>query len=447
MGHKPSADIRPLNWRSHEQKPGRPALELHVGVSRGSVPTPKLLAPLLGCLAMLGAFSIDTLFPAFPQLGTQFAANDIALQQTISVYLFAYAGMSLFHGPLSDALGRKRVITVGLICFGLASLGCALSTRLEMLLVFRALQGLSAGVGLIVGRAVIRDLFDGADAQRLMSHVSMVFGVAPAIAPIVGGWIVGFTRWPAIFYFLVLLAIALLLATHVALPETHPVSKRTRLALKPLLQSYWTIFSSGRFRRLSVIAALNFGALFLYIASAPAFVLKHLRRTPQEFYLFFVPVIACMVIGAFVSGRLAGRMSGQLQMRIGFALGLVAAVSNIAINLWMPPALPWVVLPIMLTSLSIALISPIITLANLDLFPVLRGGASSVQAFIALLSNALIAGVVSPLLSGSTLTLAYGSAAMLVFAWLIWRFDVMRGKRLNLRSAPDAAALQPLDEL
>ena len=396
---------------------------------------------------MLGAFSIDTLFPAFPQLGTQFAANDVALQQTISVYLFAYAGMSLFHGPLSDALGRKRVILVGLTCFGLASLGCALSTRLEMLLFFRALQGLSAGVGLIVGRAVIRDVYDGPDAQRLMSHVSMVFGVAPAVAPIVGGWIVGFTQWPAIFFFLVFLAIALFASTAFVLPETHPSEKRTQLAFKPLLNSYWQVFSNGRFRRLSLIAALNFGGLFLYIASAPAFVLKHLKRTPQEFYIFFVPVITCMVIGAFLSGRLAGRLSGHAQMRIGFALGTVAALSNVAMNLWMPPALPWVLLPIMVTSLSIALISPIITLANLDLFPGLRGGASSVQAFIALLSNALIAGLVSPFLSGSTLTLAIGSAAMLMSGWLIWRYDLTRNQRLNLRSSADAAALEPLDEL
>lgn len=410
-------------------------------------PSLRILAPLLGCLAMLGAFSIDTLFPAFPQLGAQFEADDVALQQTISAYLFAYAGMSLFHGPLSDALGRKRVMVGGLICFGLASLGCALSTSLHMLLVFRALQGLCAGVGLIVGRAVIRDLFDGADAQRLMSHVSMVFGVAPAVAPIVGGWIVGFTRWPAIFLFLACLAAGFSLATLLALPETHPESRRTRLALKPLLENYWTIFSNSRFRRLSVVAALNFGGLFLYIASAPVFVLEHLKRTPQEFHIFFVPVIACMVFGAFLSGRLAGRLSGHLQMRIGFALGLLAAMSNIAINLLMPPTLPWVLLPVMLTALSIALISPIITLANLDLFPALRGGASSVQAFVSLFSNALIAGVLSPLLSGKTLSLACGSAAMLCVSWLIWRFDLIRGKRLQLRATADAAALEPLDEL
>jgi DHA1 family bicyclomycin/chloramphenicol resistance-like MFS transporter len=135
------------------------------------------LALLLGGLAMFGPFSIDTIFPAFPQIGAQFTADKLAMQQTISVYLLAYAAMSLVHGPLSDALGRKRVILGGLALFALASVGCALATSLPQLLAFRALQGLSAGVGLIVGRAVIRDVLHGHDAQRLMSQVSMIFGI------------------------------------------------------------------------------------------------------------------------------------------------------------------------------------------------------------------------------------------------------------------------------
>ena len=138
------------------------------------------LALLLGGLAMFGPFSIDTIFPAFPAMGTQFGADKLAMQQTISAYLIAYALMSLVHGPLSDAIGRRRVIIGGLSVFTVASVGCALSTDLSTLLAFRALQGLSAGVGLIVGRAVIRDVLHGDDAQRLMSQVSMIFGIAPA---------------------------------------------------------------------------------------------------------------------------------------------------------------------------------------------------------------------------------------------------------------------------
>ena len=119
-------------------------------------------------------------------MGARLGADKIAIQQTISAYLVAYALMSLVHVPLSDAIGRKRVIIGGLVVFTFASIGCALSQDLTTLLAFRALQGLSSGVGLIVGRAVIRDVLQGEDAQRLMSQVSMIFGIAPAIAPAIG---------------------------------------------------------------------------------------------------------------------------------------------------------------------------------------------------------------------------------------------------------------------
>ena len=184
------------------------------------------LAFLLGGLAMFGPFSIDTIFPAFPQIGAELGADAVEMQQTVSVYLIAYAMTSVVHGPLSDAIGRRRVILGGLAIFILASIGCALSKTLATLLVFRAIQGLSAGVGLIVGRTVIRDLLHGDDAQRLMSQVSMIFGVAPAIAPIIGGWIIGWQRWPMIFWFLVGFSVLLWLATWFALPETHPPSAR-----------------------------------------------------------------------------------------------------------------------------------------------------------------------------------------------------------------------------
>ena len=176
------------------------------------------LALLLGGLAMFGPFSIDTIFPAFPAMGAELSADKLQMQQTISVYLVAYALMSIVHGPLSDAIGRRKVILGGLAVFTLASAACALADDLTSLLIFRAIQGLSAGVGLIVGRAVIRDLLHGDDAQRLMSQVMMIFGIAPAIAPVIGGWILGWSHWPAIFWFLVAFSVALWIAVALLLP-------------------------------------------------------------------------------------------------------------------------------------------------------------------------------------------------------------------------------------
>ncbi|WP_242108256.1 multidrug effflux MFS transporter [Luteimonas aquatica] len=416
-------------------------------MTASTIPT-RRLAMLLAGLAMFGPFSIDTIFPAFPQIGAQFGADKLVMQQTISAYLIAYAAMSVVHGPLSDALGRRRVILTGLVVYALASVGCALATDLTMLLAFRVLQGLSAGVGLIVGRAVIRDVLHGDDAQRLMSQVSMIFGIAPAIAPIIGGWLLGWGRWPMIFWFLVAFALLLIATTSLWLPETHPKPARLPLRPGPLLRGYLAIFVNPRFQRLAAAGAFNFAALFLYIASAPAFVLDLLKLNERQFAWFFVPMIGGMMLGAFLSGRAAGRMSGARLAGIGFACCGAAVTANILYSAFAPqPSIPWAVLPVMLNSFGVALVFPILTLAILDMYPRQRGSASSLQAFTGLTMNALVAGVLSPLLSDHALHLALGAGVFALLGWLCWRWEMTR-KGHPAPDVPDEpAALEPTERL
>ena len=405
------------------------------------------LAPLLGFLSMFGAFSIDTIFPAFPQISQQFGASTLAMQQTISAYLVAYAAMSLWHGALSDAFGRRRVILAGIAVFIVASIGCAMSTSLSMLVGFRVLQGLSAGVGLIVGRAVIRDVLDGADAQRLMSQVSMIFGIAPAVAPIIGGWLLGWQRWPAIFWFLALFGVLLFVSVMWWLPETHPRERWQSIKPRSLGRTYVTILGNAQFRRLSLAAAFNFGALFLLISSAPALVLTHFRLGPQQFGWFFIPMIVGMMSGAFLSGRFAGRMHGRRQVGIGFGLNIGGAAMLLGYALWADHLqVPQGMLPVMMMSFGIALVTPIVTLMCLDLFPHQRGAASSVQAFMGLAMNAIIAGVISPALSGSDYLLAAGALVMAALGWVTWWLAVR--KVVQVPAPPEHGEnYEPLDEL
>jgi len=387
------------------------------------------LALLLGGLAMFGPFSIDTIFPAFPAMGADLGADKVAMQQTISVYLIAYALTSLLHGPLSDAFGRRKVILGGLGVFTIGSIGCALSPDLGTLLMFRALQGLSAGVGFIVGRAVIRDVLQGDDAQRLMSQVSMIFGIAPAIAPVIGGWILGWSRWPMIFWFLVAFSAVLLVAVWAGLPETHPAESRLPIRPARLVRDYTAILVNPRFQRLAAAAAFNFGALFLYIASAPAFVLDllHFRGQPLDegdFGWFFIPMIGGMIIGAWLSGRAAGRISGNRLVAIGFSVSAVAMAFNVGYNLLVDVLeVPWAVIPMSMNAFGIALVFPIITLAILDMYPRQRGSASSLQAFTTLVMNAMLAGLLSPLISGNGLWLALTATAFVAIGWLFWRWE------------------------
>lgn len=401
-------------------------------------PSTRRLALLLAGLAMFGPFSIDTIFPAFLLLGERLQVDQVAVQQTISVYLLFYGLMSLAHGPLSDAFGRRRVILGGLVLFIGASVGCALSQDLTTLLVFRALQGVSAGVGVIVGRAVIRDLYHGADAQRLMSQVSMIFGVAPAIAPIIGGWILlGGGDWPLIFWFLVTFAAVLLLATGKWLPETLPVQERTPLSTGTLLRSYVRMGSNPRLLRLAAAGAFNFSGIFLYIASAPVLVMQHLKLGEGGFAWLFIPTIGGMTMGSFLSGRMAGRMTAQRQVSIGFALCGVSALVNLAYVLSVPQvAVPWAVLPIFLGGVGMALIFPILALAVLDMYPHQRGLASSMQMFLQLMINTVVAGMVSPLLSSQPLHLALGYGSFFAIGASFWYWERHCERRRALLAEP-----------
>ncbi|MBS7456368.1 multidrug effflux MFS transporter [Coralloluteibacterium stylophorae] len=404
------------------------------------------IALLLAGLAMFGPFTIDTIFPAFGAIGRDYAAGKVAVQQTISVYLVAYAATCLLHGPLSDAFGRRRVILVGVSVFLLASIGCALATDLPMLLGFRALQGVSAGAGLVVGRAVIRDLYEGQDAQRLMSLVMLLFGVAPGIAPIIGGWIMAWAEWHAIFWFLAAFAGLLFLATALGLPETHPPQARTPLRMGLLWRNSAAMVRDGVFMRLAVAGAFNFGALFLYIASAPEIVQRFLGLNEQQYGWLFVPVIVGMMTGSFLAGRLSGRVAPTRLANVGFGFCVAGMALNLAYSVLGEPMLPWTILPLPLLSFGVALAFPILTLVLLDMYPQQRGAASSMQAFVGLVSNAVISGLLSPLLSGTPLRLALGAAAFTATAWVLWRWHVAHATRLPARTEPPDA-LQAADRL
>jgi len=379
------------------------------------------LAILLGALTMLGPFSIDTIFPGFPDIAHVFGVSADAVQQTISVYLFTYAVMSLLHGPLSDALGRKPVIVGGMALYALASIGAALASSLPILLVWRALQGLCAGAGIVIARAVVRDVYEGAQAQRVMSRMMMVFGIAPAVAPIVGAWLLGIDGWRGIFYALALFAAALAIITLLAMRESHPRERRSPLRASSLSTTYKRIVADRPFWPLAIASTTNFSSLFLYIVSAPVFVLDLLHRSQQGFPWLFVPIIGGITSGSWLSGRVAGRRSAASTVGLAYLLMMFAAIANLALSVWVPPQVPWSVMPMFVQGLGVGLAFPTLILLLLDRFPAQRGAASSMQTFVNLLFNAILAGAIAPLLYDSALTLAIGSAALVLVGYASWR--------------------------
>jgi DHA1 family bicyclomycin/chloramphenicol resistance-like MFS transporter len=378
------------------------------------------LAILLAVLGMLGPFSIDTYIPAFAGIAKSIGATPVEMQQTLSAYLFGFAFMNLFHGALSDSFGRRPVVLGGLAVFTLASLGCALSQTIGQLVLFRALQGLSTGAGIVVSRAVIRDMFPPAEAQKVMSQVTIYFGVAPAIAPIVGGFLFVHAGWHAVFWFLVAVGVVLFVANWKLLPETLHVSQRQPFEVKHLMRGYWDLCSDPRFLLLALASGVPFNGMFLYVLSAPAFLGDLLGLSPTQFFWFFLLTIGGIMSGAWVSGRMAGRVAPKRQIRHGFLIMLLVSVVNIAANALLPAHPAWSMFPVGIFAFGWALMVPVVTLLVLDLHPERRGMASSLQAVIGSTTNGLVAGVIAPLVMHSGLQLALTSGLMMGVGLVAW---------------------------
>jgi DHA1 family bicyclomycin/chloramphenicol resistance-like MFS transporter len=378
------------------------------------------LALLLAVLGMLGPFSIDTYIPAFSGIAQALQADPVEMQQTLSAYLFGFAFMNLFHGALSDSLGRRPVVLWGIAVFTLASAGCALSQTVGQLVFFRALQGLSTGAGIVVSRAVIRDMFPPEQAQKVMSQVTIYFGVAPAVAPIIGGFLFVHAGWHSIFWFLTGVGVVLWAANWKLLPETLHASHRQPFNVPNLMRGYAALVSNPRFLLLALASGIPFNGMFLYVLAAPAFLGDHLRLAPTEFFWFFVLTVGGIMVGSFASGRLAGRIPPKKQIRHGFLVMLAISVLNVVANhLWAPdPA--WALWPIAVYAFGWALMVPVVTLLVLDLHPERRGMASSLQAFVGSAANGVVAGVIAPLAMHSTRALAWTSLAMMSVGLVAW---------------------------
>ena len=381
------------------------------------------LSLLLAGLGMVGPFAIDAYLPAFAGssgIAQTLQATPLQMQQTLSAYLLAFAVMNLFHGALADSFGRRPVVLGGVLLFTLASVGCALSQSIGQLIAFRAIQGLSAGAGMVVTRAIIRDMYPPTDAQKVMSQVTIFFGVAPVIAPAFGGVVFVAAGWPAVFWGLAVVGLALGWLNWRLLPETlHPLQVQP-FNPRNLMAGYWGLASSRRFWLLALSSGIPFNGMFLYVLTAPTFLGEHLGLAPTQFFWFFALSMTGLTAGAWLSGRLAGRIRPARQVQWGYWVMGGVTVLNVVLNLLLPPDPAWSMLPVALYSFGWALMVPVVTLMVLDLAPQRRGLVSSLQMCVGSAANAAVAGMLAPWVMHSALSLAWAAAGLLAIGWAAW---------------------------
>jgi DHA1 family bicyclomycin/chloramphenicol resistance-like MFS transporter len=373
------------------------------------------MATIAAGLSMLGQFAIATYLPAFAIMGDALHATTAQVQQSLTAYLLPFALMIPWHGAISDAVGRRRMILLGCALFTLGSLVCASATGIAMLHAGRAVQGVSAGIGVVVGRAMVRDVFDGMQAQKVMALVAMIFALAPALAPLCGGWLLLWSGWRSIFIFLALVSASLLVACWFWVPETLPPARRHPLHPVLLARAYGSMLAPGRFIALGLANAGVNAAIYVYVFAAPRFVTQHLGLGAQSFGWLFIPIVAGLLLGSLISHRIAGRTSPERSVLLGHTVMLLAGAFNIAVTTLHAPAMPWalVALPVFATGMMIT--QPSLQLLALDCFPERRGLASSGYVTVQQFGYFLLSALLVPLLLDSTVKMAICMGGLQLF--------------------------------
>jgi len=366
---------------------------------------PRIL--ILASLTALAPFAIDTYLPAFEVMENDLATNSNFIQQTLTFYLVPYTIMTIFHGAISDSIGRIKTIKYGMSLFILGSIGCVFATNIEMLWISRLIQGVGAGAGNVVARAMVRDLYSGATAQKVMATIQIIFGIAPAIAPMVGGLLLGIS-WQAIFIFLIIYSVLITFFSVNFLPET--ISKQNQLPFnfESVLSRYRDLLNDNNYIFLILAVSFNFSAFFLYVLSSPIFLMQHLNLSSSQFGYLFIPTVTGMILGSFISKKTAGIISPAKMLKIAYLWMLLITSINLIFCLFFPSIIFVNIGLIAFYNIGMAAAMPLISIKALDCFPKARGTAASGQAFSQMLVSSVVAGLIIPIIWGSLATLAIG---------------------------------------
>lgn len=376
---------------------------------------PRIL--ILASLTALAPFAIDTYLPAFEVMEYDLETNSNFIQQTLTFYLVPYTIMTIFHGAISDSIGRIKTIKYGMSLFILGSIGCAFANSIEMLWISRLIQGVGAGAGNVVARAMVRDLYSGATAQKVMATIQIIFGIAPAIAPMVGGLLLGIS-WQAIFIFLIIYSVLITFFSVNFLPET--ISKQNRLPFnfESVLNRYKDLLNDKNYIFLILAVSFNFSAFFLYVLSSPIFLMQHLNLSSSQFGYLFIPTVTGMILGSFISKKTAGIISPARMLKVAYLWMLLITTFNLIFCLFFPSILFVNIGLIAFYNIGMAAAMPLISIKALDCFPKARGTAASGQAFSQMLVSSFVAGLIIPIIWGSLATLAIGMLVIFFLGFL-----------------------------
>jgi len=377
------------------------------------------LMGLLGALSMFAPLSTDMYLPALPSMAHNLSASASAVQLTLTASLIGLGAGQLLVGPVSDARGRRRPVLIGLLAYTVSSAACAVAGDVWTLSALRLVQGAAGAAGIVVARAIVRDLFAGIEAARFFSRLVIVFGLAPILAPLIGGQLLHVTDWRGIFVVLAGIGAVLGLVCWRALAETLPAQRRQRGGLPATLRVLRVLVRDPRFSGLTIVYGLFFGALFAYIAGSPFVVENIFGLSPQLFGVVFSVNAAALVVTSQVGARLLARTGSRRLAAMGLRVGLASGIGLLVAVL--AHAGLWSVLPCFFVLLaSYGVVSPNLTALAMAEHPDAAGSASALMGLAQFGTGAAVAPLVGLAGTHSAVPTAVVIASLVAVSYAIW---------------------------
>jgi len=378
-------------------------------------------ALVLGLLSAIGPFAIDMYLPALPAIGTSLAADAAAVQMSLMVFFAALGVCQLVYGPVSDMVGRKPPLYAGLLLFAAGSVGCALAPDIGTLIAFRILQGVGACAGMVVPRAIVRDLHTGVDAARLMSLLMLVFSVSPVLAPLAGSLVIAVAGWRGVFWAVTVAGLLGLLLVGLVLEETRPPAARVESSLGGALGAYRILLTDRSFLGLTFIGAFGIASFFTYLANSSFVLIGHYGLTPTVYSLFFSINAVAFIGMAQLNGRLVARHGIRRLVRVavtGFAAAMLLLAALVAAGIEHLAVLAGL---LFVGYGFLGLVIPTTAVLALEEHGAIAGTASALLGTLQMLGGAAAMGIVSLFATGKPLPMVVGMATgALIGVALTW---------------------------
>lgn len=374
-------------------------------------------ALVLGLLSAIGPFAIDMYLPALPSIGQSLGASVGAVQASLMAFFISLGIGQIIYGPISDMVGRKPPLYFGLLLFAVASVGCALAPDIHTLVVLRFIQGLGACAGMVVPRAVVRDLHTGHDAARLMSLLMLVFSVSPILAPLAGSLLIEWLGWRSVFWAVTVAGVLGLVLLATSLPETRPPEQRVDSSVGSALAAYGVLLRDRHFMGLVFIGAFGISSFFVYLANSSFVLIDHYGLTPREYSVAFAANAASFIGVSQFTGRLSGRFGLVPVVKVAVTGYAAVMASLLALNLLGMDQLV-VMIPLMFIGYGfLGLVVPTTAVLALDAHGAIAGTASALMGTLQFVTGAVMMALVGLFVDGSARPMVIGVAVCALVAF------------------------------